>query len=72
MIKVLVADDSALMRKLLEGIFHEQGDFEVRTARNGDEAGLHSSKVSGRSSAGVRETTSPSAFLKVTRPIWNS
>ena len=38
MIKVLVADDSALMRKLLEGIFREQGDFEVRTARNGDEA----------------------------------
>jgi len=37
-IKVLVADDSALMRKLLEGIFREQGDFEVRTARNGDEA----------------------------------
>ncbi len=38
MIKLLIADDSALMRKLLEGIFSEQGDFEIRLARNGTEA----------------------------------
>lgn len=38
MIKLLVADDSALMRKLLEGIFLAQGDFEIKTARNGTEA----------------------------------
>jgi two-component system chemotaxis response regulator CheB len=37
-IKLLVADDSALMRKLLEGIFLAQGDFEIKTARNGTEA----------------------------------
>ena len=30
-IKLLIADDSALMRKLLEGIFLAEGDFEVRT-----------------------------------------
>jgi two-component system chemotaxis response regulator CheB len=34
----LIADDSALMRKLLEGIFREEGDFDVRMARNGNEA----------------------------------
>ena len=38
MIKLLVADDSALMRKLLEGIFLTQGDFDIRFARNGMEA----------------------------------
>ena len=38
MIKLLVADDSALMRKLLEGIFLAQGDFDIRFARNGTEA----------------------------------
>ena len=38
MIKLLVADDSALMRKLLEGIFLAQGDFEIKTARDGKEA----------------------------------
>lgn len=38
MIRLLVADDSALMRKLLEGIFLQEGDFEVRLARNGAEA----------------------------------
>ena len=35
MIKLLVIDDSALMRKLLGQIFGEQEDFEVRFARNG-------------------------------------
>ena len=38
MIKLLVADDSALMRKLLHDIFQEEGDFEIRLARNGAEA----------------------------------
>lgn len=38
MIKLLVADDSALMRKLLEGIFLAQGDFEIQFARDGREA----------------------------------
>lgn len=38
MIKLLIADDSALMRKLLEGIFIEEGDFDIRLARNGAEA----------------------------------
>jgi two-component system chemotaxis response regulator CheB len=37
-IKLLIADDSALMRKLLEGIFRDEGDFEIRLARNGTEA----------------------------------
>ena len=34
-IKLLIADDSALMRKLLEGIFRAEGDFDIRLARNG-------------------------------------
>ena len=38
MIKLLIADDSALMRKLLEGIFREEGDFDIQLARNGHEA----------------------------------
>ena len=38
MIKLLVVDDSALMRKLLGGIFAAEGDFEVVFARNGAEA----------------------------------
>ncbi len=38
MIKLLVADDSALMRKLLEGIFRDEGDFEIALARDGAEA----------------------------------
>ena len=38
MIRLLIADDSALMRKLLEGIFTAEGDFEIRMARNGAEA----------------------------------
>jgi two-component system chemotaxis response regulator CheB len=37
-IRLLIADDSALMRKLLEGIFREEGDFDIRLARNGAEA----------------------------------
>lgn len=38
MIRLLIADDSALMRKLLEGIFREEGDFDIRLARDGAEA----------------------------------
>ncbi len=38
MIKLLVVDDSALMRRLLGEIFSREGDFEVRTARDGLEA----------------------------------
>ena len=38
MIKLLIVDDSALMRKLLEGIFRDEGDFEIRLGRNGGEA----------------------------------
>jgi two-component system, chemotaxis family, protein-glutamate methylesterase/glutaminase len=37
-IKLLIADDSALMRKLLEGIFRAEADFEICVARNGAEA----------------------------------
>jgi two-component system chemotaxis response regulator CheB len=37
-IRLLIADDSALMRKLLEGIFRAEGDFEIQLARNGTEA----------------------------------
>jgi two-component system chemotaxis response regulator CheB len=37
-IKLLVADDSPLMRRLLEGIFQAEGDFDIRLARNGAEA----------------------------------
>jgi len=37
-IKLLIADDSALMRKLLQDIFLAEGDFDIRTARNGTEA----------------------------------
>ena len=38
MIKVLVVDDSALVRKLLGQVFSAEPDFEVRFARNGLEA----------------------------------
>ena len=38
MIKLLVVDDSALMRKLLGGIFAAEPDFELSFARNGREA----------------------------------
>jgi two-component system, chemotaxis family, protein-glutamate methylesterase/glutaminase len=38
MIKLLLVDDSALMRKYLRTIFEDEGDFEIRTARNGRDA----------------------------------
>ena len=38
MIKLLIVDDSALMRKLLGEIFVAEGDFDIRFARNGKEA----------------------------------
>ncbi|MBC9207843.1 chemotaxis-specific protein-glutamate methyltransferase CheB [Roseomonas aerophila] len=38
MIKLLVVDDSALMRRLLGKVFGAQGDFQVEFARNGLEA----------------------------------
>ncbi len=38
MVKLLIADDSALMRKYLGDIFRAEGDFEVTVARNGVEA----------------------------------
>jgi len=36
--KVLIVDDSALMRRQLSGLFQAEGDFEVLQARNGREA----------------------------------
>lgn len=38
MIKLLIVDDSALMRRQLSSVFEEQGDFEIRFARNGKDA----------------------------------
>ena len=38
MIRLLIADDSALVRKVLQGIFQEEGDFDIQLARNGMEA----------------------------------
>lgn len=38
MIRLLIVDDSALMRRLLAEIFAETPDFEVETARNAEEA----------------------------------
>ena len=38
MIKLLIVDDSPLMRRLLTDIFTAEGDFEVAAARNGVEA----------------------------------
>ena len=38
MIKLLIVDDSALMRRQLSTLFQEEGDFEIRLARNGKEA----------------------------------
>lgn len=38
MIKLLIVDDSALMRRQLATLFEGEGDFEIRQARNGKEA----------------------------------
>jgi two-component system chemotaxis response regulator CheB len=38
MVKLLIVDDSALMRRQLSQIFESAGDFEIRLARNGQEA----------------------------------
>ncbi len=38
MIKLLIVDDSALMRRQLTTVFQAEGDFEIRQARNGREA----------------------------------
>lgn len=38
MIKLLIVDDSPLMRQLLTGIFTASGDFDVAVAKNGAEA----------------------------------
>ncbi|EIC23591.1 chemotaxis-specific protein-glutamate methyltransferase CheB [Thiorhodovibrio frisius] len=38
MIKLLLVDDSALMRRQLANVFQAEGDFEIRQARNGQEA----------------------------------
>lgn len=38
MTRLLVVDDSPLMRRLLADLFAEAGDFEVEIARDGDEA----------------------------------
>lgn len=38
MVKLLIVDDSALMRRQLTALFQAEGDFEIRTARNGREA----------------------------------
>lgn len=38
MIKLMIVDDSALMRKHLVKLFEQEGDFTIRTARTGAEA----------------------------------
>lgn len=38
MIKLLIVDDSALMRRHLTQLFESEGDFTIRHARNGNEA----------------------------------
>ena len=38
MIKLLIVDDSALMRRQLSTLFEAEGDFEIRQAKNGKEA----------------------------------
>jgi two-component system chemotaxis response regulator CheB len=44
--KVLIVDDSALMRRQLSKLFEAAGDFEVRFARNGTEALLENLEFS--------------------------
>jgi two-component system chemotaxis response regulator CheB len=38
MVKLLIVDDSALMRRQLAALFTGEGDFEIQQARNGKEA----------------------------------
>ena len=38
MIKLLVVDDSALMRRQMLAVFQAEGDFDIRQAKNGEEA----------------------------------
>ena len=38
MIKLLIVDDSALMRRQLTAVFQAEKDFDIRQARNGEEA----------------------------------
>jgi two-component system chemotaxis response regulator CheB len=38
MIKLLIVDDSALMRRQLTNLFQAESNFEVHQARNGEEA----------------------------------
>ncbi|MGU3493689.1 chemotaxis-specific protein-glutamate methyltransferase CheB [Xanthobacteraceae bacterium A53D] len=38
MIKLLIVDDSALMRRVLGGVFQAEGDFEIAFARDGVQA----------------------------------
>lgn len=38
MIRLLIVEDSALMRNLLAQMFHDEGGFEIRLATNGQEA----------------------------------
>jgi two-component system chemotaxis response regulator CheB len=38
MIRLLMVDDSALMRRQLMAVFQAEGDFDIRQARNGEEA----------------------------------
>lgn len=41
MIRLLIVDDSALMRRLLQDVFREAGGFSVIVARDGEEALAH-------------------------------
>ena len=38
MTRLLIVDDSALMRRLLSDVFADEADFVVETARDGEEA----------------------------------
>ena len=50
MIRLLIVDDSALMRKLLSEIFAQEGDFDIRIARNGARGAGDSPEASRRRS----------------------